>query len=209
MLGLLQGQQHTQQLLDRSLIRVVPRPLLPCICSYVPFICASFPSIVVVITKASLIQGWTHSYKTASLCHATFTCSLSALACYIHVSLCVRATICAVPLMLSYYCCSSHASASKRYMFGSSYRVVRTLNDSSNILVQSLTTLLISSIPNVMALARCSLTSRGVEGYAFNHSSAIWRFSSRWSLAILAHSALLLLTSRCAPLLVLLLGWPA
>ena len=43
-------------------------------------------------------------------------------------------------------------------MFGSSCRLVRTSNDSSNILVKSLTALLISSIPDVMALVHCSLT---------------------------------------------------
>lgn len=147
--------------------------LLPCICSCIPFICASFPSIDVVIMKASSIHGWTRAFNTSSLCRIASTCSLSALTYCIRASLCVRATIYAIPFMSSYCCYNSCASISKNCMFGSSYRAVRISNDSSNILVRSLTALLISSMPIMMVLVHCSLTSGGVECYAFNRSSTI------------------------------------
>ena len=75
-------------------------------------------------------------------------------------------------------------------MLGSSSRLVRIWNDSFNILVQSLTTLLISSILDVIALALCSLTFGWVERCAFNRSSTIWRFSSNWTLAISSRASL-------------------
>ena len=105
-----------------------------------------------------------------AVCRAASTCSLSAFVCRICVSLCVRATICAIPFISSYCCCSSHASISKRCMFGSSCRVVRTSNDYSNTFVQSVIALLTSVIAVVITMARYSLTSGGVEGCAFNCS---------------------------------------
>lgn len=147
--------------------------LLPCICSYIPCIWARLPSIVSMMVKASLIQGRTHAFNTSSLCCAASTCSFSALAYCICTSLWVRATVYVVPLTLSYCYWSSHTSISKRLILGSSCRLVRTSNDSSNILVQSLTALPISSNPTVIVLARCSLTSEGVDGYAFNCNSPV------------------------------------
>ena len=96
----------------------------------------------------------------------------------------MRTTICAVPWTLSYYCWSSHASISKRWMLGSSCRVVRTSSTCSNMLVQSHTAPLISSNPTTIVLAHCSLTSGGVDGCAFNRSSTIWRFSSSYTFVI-------------------------
>lgn len=58
-------------------------------------------------------------------------------------------------------------------MLGSSYRFVRTSNDSSDMLVQSRATLPILSSPTMIVLVCCSLTSRGLDDYAFNHSVAI------------------------------------
>ena len=57
--------------------------VLLCINVCIPYMCVSFPSMFSVIVKASLIQGWTYTLRTASLCHATSTCSFSALACCI------------------------------------------------------------------------------------------------------------------------------
>jgi len=56
-------------------------------------------------------------------------------------------------------------------MLGSSCIVLRTSNDSSNMLVQSRTAPPISSNLIVIALTCYSLTSGGVDGCAFNHSS--------------------------------------
>jgi len=147
--------------------------LLPSTCSCVPYICASLASIKAVMTNTSSIHGCTRTFKIASLCHAVSTYSLSTFAYCIRTSLCVRATVCTVPFVSSYCCCSSRAFVSKHCMFGSSCRVVSTSNDSSNSLVQSFTALLISVIPIVMALARYSFTAGGVESCAFNCSSVI------------------------------------
>lgn len=69
-------------------------------------------------------------------------------------------------------------------MLRSSYKDVRTTNACSNILIQSCTAHPISSNPIWISLARCSLTSRGVEGCAFNCSSTIWIFSSSWTFVV-------------------------
>jgi len=149
---------------------MVPK-LLPYIYSFVPCICGILASIEVVMMKASSIHGWMHAIKTTSLCRAASTHSLSTFDYVIHVSLYV--IVCTVPYISSYFCYISRTFVSKCYMFGSSYKVVRTSNDSSNNLVQSFTALLISTIPIVMALVRCFLTSNGVEGYVFNCNSSI------------------------------------
>ncbi len=149
-----------------------------CLSAYSPYICMSFPSISAVMVKASSIQGWTHALRKASFCLATSTCSFSALTCCILARLWERMTLCVVPLILSYCCCSTHASVSRHYMLGSSCKDVRTSNAWSNISVPSCTTLPISANPVWIVLTRCSLTSRGVAGCAFICSLAIWRFSS-------------------------------
>jgi len=69
-------------------------------------------------------------------------------------------------------------------MLGSSCKVVRTSSDSSNMLVQARTTPPISSNTAMIVLMRCSLTSGGVDGYTFNRSLAIWRFSSSWTFVV-------------------------
>lgn len=117
---------------------------------------------------ASSIHDCRHAFKRSSLCQATSTYCFSAFTCCILVRLCVRESVYTIPFTSSYFCCSSHASISRRYMFESSYRVVRTLNNYSNNFVKPVTTLLTSAISIVITLAHCSLTSSGVEGCAFN-----------------------------------------
>lgn len=119
------------------------------------------------------IHGCMCAFKMASLCQETSTLTLSTFTYCIRASLCVRKNLCVVPLTSSYFFCSSHASVSRCYMFGSSCKVVRTSNDSSNSLVQSFTTLLTSTIATIIMLAHCFLTSSGVEGCTFNFSLVI------------------------------------
>lgn len=97
-------------------------------------------------------------------------------------------------MTLSYCCWSSRTSVSRHWMLGSSCRVVRTSSACSNNVVQSCTALPISSNPTAIVLARCSQTSEGVEGCAFNYSLAIWSFSSNWTLVV---SSLASQTTTC------------
>jgi len=140
-----------------------------CLSTYNPYICMSLPSILAIMVKASSIQGWTRALRSASFCLVASTCSFSALAYCIFASNWVRTIVCIVPLTLSYCCYYVCASISRCYMLGSSCKDVRTLNASSNILVQSYTDLPISSNLVWIVLTHCSLTSRGVEGCAFSH----------------------------------------
>ena len=137
-----------------------------------------------MMVKASSIQGWTHAFSTASLCRDASTCSFSDLAYCIHAGLWVTTTIYAIPQKFSYFCWSSHAFVSKRWMLGSSCEVMRTSSDSSNMLVESRTAPLISSNLIMIVLAHCSLTSEAVDSCAFNRSSVIWRFNSSWTFVI-------------------------
>lgn len=80
--------------------------------------------------------------------------------------------------MLSYCCWSSHAFFLSNWMLGSSYNIMRTSSTQSNMVVHSCTVPPISSSPAAITLVCYSLTSRGVEDFAFNHNLEIWRFSS-------------------------------
>lgn len=142
-----------------------------------------------VIIYASSIHGCRRTFRTASLCQATFTFSLSAFASYICVSLCVRVTICIVPLTSSYLLCSSQTFVSKHSTFGSSCRVVRTSNDYSNSHVQFATALLSATIDVVTTVACYSLTSNRVEGWSLNCNSVICKFRSSWILAIFVQAS--------------------
>ena len=158
--------------------------LLPWILSWVACSFTSFASMEVVMVYASSIHGYWCAFKTASLCQAASTCSLSAFTYCILASLYVRETICTVPFTSLYLFCSSRTSVSRCSMFESSCRVVRTSNDYSNNFVQSIIALLTTAIDVVIIVVHCSLTYGRVEGCAFNYSFSTWRFISSWALAI-------------------------
>lgn len=58
-------------------------------------------------------------------------------------------------------------------MFGSSYKVVRNLNDCSKSFMQSVTALLTIVIVVVIAVVHYSLMFYKVEGCSFNYNSSI------------------------------------
>jgi len=99
------------------------------------FIYVSFHSMSIVMRKASSIQCWMCALMTASFYHATSTCSFNAFACCSFASRWVKRTIYTILCTLSYCTWSSYASISGCYMLGSSYNEVRTVKDSSNIVV--------------------------------------------------------------------------
>lgn len=98
-------------------------------------ICVSFSSMVAVMRKAPSIHGCMRAFMIASLGCATSTCSFNAFTCWGLASCWVKATVCTILNTLSYCTWSSRASVSSRCMVGSSYKVARTSNDSSNSLV--------------------------------------------------------------------------
>lgn len=135
-----------------------------------------------VMQKASSIQGWTHALITASFSHATSTYSFNAFACCSVTSCWVRTTIYTIPRTLSYCIWSTHTSVSKCCMVGSSCKEVRTLKDSSSMVVQVYTSYPISSSPFWILAVHYSETFGGMDDYVFNHSSTIWRLRSSWIL---------------------------
>lgn len=137
-----------------------------------------------------------HSLRTASFCHETSTYYFKAFACYSFASHWVRTTIYAIPCTLSYCTWSSHASISRCCMLGSSYNEVRTTKDSSNIVVQFCTVYPISSNPFLIVPKHYSLTSEGIEHYAFNHSSEIWRLRSSCTLVASSFASWNLVANR-------------
>lgn len=106
-----------------------------CLKECITFICVRFPLMSIVMRKASSIQGWVCTLSTASFCRATSTCSFNAFTCYSFASRWVRKIVFTILYTLSYCTWSSCTSVSRRSMVGSSYKEVRTVKDSSNIVV--------------------------------------------------------------------------